>query len=110
MKDSISTSNTNLVEEEQNDAKILANAQAEYQKILDIANIHIAASKKIIDDNGLVPIIPFTESILLSLLKQLYKSGSETLIVPNPNIQYNIKALTTPPSQQAQEVEFEVVD
>jgi hypothetical protein len=104
--------NTTLLQKKKQVDEVIANAQAEYDKVIAEAETHIAASKKIIGDNGLVPVVQFTEEGLLSLLKQLYISGKERIQIANPQIIYEIQALTeqTQEAQEAQEVEYEVVE
>jgi hypothetical protein len=97
----------------------LAKAQAEYNNVIEEAGKHIEAAKKIITDNGLVPIIRFSESQLLAFLKQLYKEGAEEIQIPNPDIKYIILSLSetnTVPQEntenigEAQEVDYEIVE
>ena len=113
----------NLMQKKQQIDEALQLAELEYQKIIAEAETHIEASKKIIETNGLVPVIQFSEEGLLSLLKQLYVSGQEKIQITNPQIIYEIKALIEPEpepepepdsepteSQEAQEVEYEIVE
>lgn len=72
---------------------IIKNAQAEYDKIVEIAKQHIESAQKILIDNGIVQFIQYSEPELLSLLKQLYQLDTEYIRVDEPKLLYNIKEL-----------------
>lgn len=102
---------SNIMQKKQEIDKAMQLAELEYQNIIAEAETHIAASKKIIEDNGLVPKILFSEQELLNLLKQIYKEGADKIQLIDPRILYDIKALTEPePESKAQEVDYEIVD
>lgn len=97
-----------LLEKKMTVDEIAANAQAEYEEFIKIAQTHITTARNIIIDNDLVPILILTEQELLDLLKKMYKMGWENIKLIDPKIDYEIKALTQ--SSTIEEVDYEIVD